>query len=151
MENTISNHVHATAINYQFIKSAFGKIEDFVKKNDYQFKDRDNFDKITEAEFNAALINASKKKRKKLANYIWMIYNRPTLAGINKFLHFLMKTILKSDLRVRVIKSDKEIAIQEKRKAYKEALAKMQAAYADYKQEKGDFYKIRLEKNQAIS
>jgi len=150
METTTSNHVNATSVNYQFIKSTFGKIEDFVKKNDYQFKDRNNFDNITESEFNSAWVNTSKKKRKKLAAYIWMIYNRPTLAGINKFFHFFMKTIMKSDVRVRVIKSDKEIAIQEKRKAYKEALAKMQAAYADYKQEKGDFYKIRLANNQAI-
>ncbi len=55
-----------------------------------------------------------------------------------------MKNILKSESRIRVIPSAKEIAIQEKRKAYKEALAKVQAAYADYKQEKGDFYKNKL-------
>lgn len=144
------NHVHVSDINYNLIVDTFKKIDAYVQANDYQFKDRKGLDNITESLFNTALINMSKKKRKKLANYIWVINNHPTLGGINKFFHFLMKTVLKSDLRVRVIKSDKEIAIQDKRKAYMDALAKAKQAYAEYKTEKGDFYKNRLAKKQAI-
>lgn len=137
------------SVNYASVQATISKIEQFVKDNGYQFKDRSGLNEITEANFNAALHLVSKKKRKKLANYIWAVNNHPTLENINKFFHFLMKNIMKSETRIRVIKSDKEIAIQEKRKAYKEALAKMQAAYADYKTEKGDFYKIRLANKQA--
>lgn len=150
MENTIKNHISASDVNYELVKNTFSKIEEYVKFNGYQFKDRSGFDAITEQSFNSALINLSKKKRKKLAAYIWAVNNHPTLGGSNKFFHFFMKNIMKSDLRISVIKSDKEIAIQEKRKAYKQALEAMKKAHAEYKTEKGDFYKIRLAKNQEI-
>lgn len=147
MENTtVVNHINASNVNFQILNAAIDKIKAFVKENDYQFKTSTGFDEITETKFNIALSDMSKKKRKRLASYIWSVNNHPTLGGINKFFHFLMKNVLKSEARIRVIPSAKEVAIQEKRKAYKEALAKVKAAYDDYKQEKGDFYKIRLSK-----
>lgn len=150
MENTIVNHVKVTDINFELIQDTFKKIDNFVAENEYQFKDRKGLDNITESNFKEAVANLSKKKRKKIAHYVWAINNYPTLGGINKFLHFLMTKVIKSDLRVRILKSDKEIAIQEKRKAYKQALEAMKKAHAEYKAEKGEFYKIRLSKNQAI-
>lgn len=135
-------------VNYAKIEKTIELINTYVKDNDYQFKDNLKF--ISEASFNEAFNNASKKQRKKLAAFIWGVHNRTTLANINKFFHFLMKVIMKSDKRVRVIKSDREIEIQEKRKIYKEALAKVQAAYADYKQTKGDFYKLKIAKGQVV-
>lgn len=140
----------ANSVNFASVQNTISKIEQFVKENEYQYKDRTGLAEINERSFNSALQQVSKKKRKKLANYVWSVNNKPTLENVNKFFHFLMKMIMKSDLRIKVIKSDKEIAIQEKRKAYKEALAKMKAAYADYKTEKGDFYKNRMKNNQSI-
>jgi hypothetical protein len=122
-----------------------------VKSNNYQFKDSSaGLKSITKESFDNALVNLSKKKRKKLASYIWGVNHHMSLSGVNKFCHFFMKNIMKSDLRIRVIKSEKEITIETKRKVYKEALAKLKLAYADYKTEKGDFYKIRLSKGQKI-
>jgi site-specific DNA-adenine methylase len=143
MENTsIKNHVNVTNINYELLQKSFEKIDTFVKENDFQFKDRKGLDNITESGFNTAYADLSNKKRKKLAKYLWALHNRPmTLAGANRFLHFLFAKIMKSDLRVRIIKSEKELAIEAKRKAYKDALEKVKVAYADYKTEKGDFYK----------
>lgn len=142
MENTtVVNHINASNVNFQTVTATIEKIKAFVKENNYQFKDSTGFDEITEAKFNSALSDMSKKKRKRLARYMWSINNHPSLGAINKFFHFLMKNVLKSDTRIRVIPSAKEIAIQQKRAIYKEALAKVKAAYADYKQEKGDFYK----------
>lgn len=135
-----------SAVNYELLQSTFAKIDTYVKANDYQFKDRKGLDNITESGFNAAYADMSKKKKKRLAKYIWLVENFPSLANINKFLHFLLTKVMKSDLRVRIIKSEKELAIEAKRKAYKEALAKVKAAYADYKTEKGDFYKNKLAK-----
>jgi hypothetical protein len=136
----------ATFANVQLTIS---KIEQFVKENGYQFKDSKGLEEITQEAFNANTMTIRKKK--KLVNFMTAIQKHPTLENVNKFLHFLMKNILKSETRIKVIKSDKEIAIQEKRKAYKEALAKVQAAYADYKQEKGDFYKIKLSKTNNLN
>lgn len=142
METTIANHINVSNITFDLLQKSFEKIDAFVKENDYQFKDRKGLDNITESVFNAAYANLSNKKRKKLAKYLWALHNRPmTLAGANRFLHFLLVKIMKSDLRVRIIKSEKELAIEAKRKAYKEALEKVKVAYADYKTEKGDFYK----------
>jgi len=142
-KSTVVNHVHASDVNFQSISATIEKIKQFVKENNYQFKDEKGFDELTEKKFQTSLSDMSKKKRKKLASYVWAVNNHPTLAGINKFFHFLMKNVLKSNARICVIPSAKEIAIQEKRKAYKEALAKVKAAYAEYKTEKGDFYKIK--------
>ena len=129
------------AVNFELLQNTFAKIDAFVKANDYQIKDRKGLDNITETVFNAAYRDLSKKKQKRLAKYIWLVENFPSLANINKFLHFLLTKVMKSDLRVRIIKSEKELTIEAKRKAYKEALAKVKQAYADYKTEKGDFYK----------
>jgi tellurite resistance protein len=142
METTSINY----AINFELLQNTITKIDAYVKANDYQFKDRKGLDHITEASFKTALADLSNKKRKRLAKYIWLVENFPSLANINKFLHFLFTKVMKSDLRVRIIKSEKELAIEAKRKAYKEALEKVKAAYADYKTEKGDFYKNKLAK-----
>lgn len=146
MENTTLNHINVSNVNFKTVSETIEKIKAFVKEKNYQFKDSTGFDEITETKFNVALSDMSKKKRKRLARYLWSTNTRPSLEGINKFFHFFMKNVLKSDVRIRVIHSAKEIAIQDKRKVYKEALAKAKAAYADYKTEKGDFYK----KNQSI-
>lgn len=147
MENTLVKK--SFRADYESVKLTIGKIEQFIAANEYQFKDRKGLDEITETNFNEALQKMSLRKRKKIASYMWSIDKNPKLGLINKFFHFIMKNVLKSESRVRVIQSAKEIAIQEKRKAYKEALAKMQAAYADYKFEKGDFYKSKLGKNKS--
>lgn len=136
METTTKKSDGATFANVQ---STISKIEEYVKDNGYQFKDRSGLTLLDEKTFYFQF--GSIRKRKKLVNAMEAIGKNPTLENINKFFHFLMKEILKSDLRVRVIKSEKEIAIEAKRKAFKEALAKMKTALAEYKLEKGDFYK----------
>lgn len=140
MENTVS-FKSTPVVNYENVCATISNIEKFVKENDYQFKDREGLKEITQAKLSTAISDMSQKKRKKLANFMWRNNNHPSMASVNKFFHFLMKNVLKSDARIRVIPSAKEIAIQEKRKAYKEAIAKVKAAYAEYKTEKGDFYK----------
>lgn len=132
------------AVNFELLNSTFNLIDAFVKANNYQIKDRKGLENITESTFNAVYSNLSKKKKKRLAKYIWLIENFPSLANINKFLHFLLAKVIKSDLRVRIIKSEKELAIETKRKVYKDALAVVKQAYADYKTEKGDFYKKKI-------
>jgi len=129
------------------VQATISKIEKYVTDNGYQFKDRSGLAQITKENFNTQLL--STRKQKKLVNAMAAIEKHPTLENINKFFHFLMKDILKSESRVKVIKSDKEIAIQEKRKAFKDALAKMKIALAEYKAEKGDFYKIKLANKKA--
>jgi hypothetical protein len=142
METTTRKYESAT---FENVQSTISKIEQYVKDNGYQFKDRSGLALLDEKTFHLQF--GSIRKRKKLVNAMTAIDKHPTLENVNKFFHFLMKEILKSDLRVRIIKSEKEIAIDEKRKAFKDALAKMKIALADYKAEKGDFYKKTLVKS----
>lgn len=141
---TIKNHITVSDLNFNLLTDTFKKIDAFTEANGFQFKGAKNHYSITEADFKAALTNLSKRKRKKITAYIWAINNKPTFGGINKFFHFFMKFVMKSDLRVKLDKSDRELAIEAKRKVYKDALAVVRAAYADYKETKGNFYKKKL-------
>ena len=118
------------------------RIEKYVQKNDYRVSNPIEVDKkkITDA-----LDNTSLKKRKVMRRYMYKIEHHPTLDVINKFLHFLYKTLLKSDYRSKVLKSVKEESIDAKRKEFKAALQVMLEKKAAYQLEKGDFYKRKLQ------
>ena len=131
-------------IDYAVISTTINSIKEFAKENGYKVKGEENFSKINVTTFNEVIQNTTFRKRKKLADLIWKANNHPKLSTINKFLHFLMTKIYKTEDRIKILPSEKELYIQKKRKAYKEALTVMKAAYADYKEEKGDFYKNKI-------
>lgn len=122
------------------------RINEYVAKNDYQLngniKQKLNLDSVID--------DVTLRKRKVLRRYMYYIKVHPTLDSVNKFLHFLFKEVLKSDARVKVVKSEKEQMIQKKREEFKAALKVLIEKRQAYKEEKGDFYKLRLAKNQAI-
>lgn len=146
METTKINHIHVSELNAKLVSSAVENIEKFANKNLYQLKDWDNVASISSTQISTGIINLSKRKKKKLASMIKGIEVAPTLKKVNMFLHFLMKNVLGSDLRAKVILSEKEIAIQKKKAEYKVQLEKLKLAYSEYKTEKGNFYKLRLGK-----
>jgi hypothetical protein len=146
-------------LNYELIEQTINKIKEFVKENDYQFKAEQNLEAITKESFNGSLLENSKRKRKKLAALIWGVNEHPTLERVSKFFHFLTAKFMKISERVKIEKSEKELSIQNKKKAYKAALKELEESEvykaliqsrADYKTEKGDFYKIRLSKGKKI-
>jgi hypothetical protein len=145
---TIKEHLNIrdkkTLINE--IDQTLQRINDYVVKNDYQLngniKQKLNLDSVID--------DISLSKRKVLRRYMYHIKVHPTLDVVNKFLHFLFKEILKSNARVKVVKSEKEQLIMKKRQEYKAALKILLEKRQAYKDEKGDFYKLRLAKNQAI-
>lgn len=130
------------------IEKAMQDIENYVAKNDYQFSkplDYGIYSKLT-----AALDDVSLRKRKVMRRYMYKIEHHATLDVVNKFLHFFYKNVLKSDERVKVLKSNKEQQIIKARLEFKAALKVLLEKREAYKTEKGDFYKVRLSKNQAI-
>ena len=64
-----------------------------------------------------------------------------TLRGVNLFFNFVLKKILESKEKIKVLLSIKEITIQDKRKKWKEARDISEKLLSEYKEEKGDFYK----------
>jgi len=145
METKI-NHIHVSELNAKLVSTTVENIEKFANRNLYQLKDWANVANISSNEISTGIVNLSKRKKKKLASMIRGIEVAPTLKKVNMFLHFLMKTVLGSDLRAKLVLSDKEIAIQKKRVEYRLQLEKLQVAYSEYKTEKGNFYKLRLGK-----
>jgi hypothetical protein len=155
METTVKNHkqmINAKSANdlEAGIIAALPKILDYARKQDYVIKNDDGFLQITNNQLLDSIKNASLKKRKVLRNYLWLVDKFPTMATINKFLHFLMTKILKSETRYKLLKSEKQLKIEEKKAKYNEAVAAMQKAYAEYKAEKGDFYNLRKANGQRI-
>jgi hypothetical protein len=154
METTINKKQMLNAKNASELEAgviaALPKIIDFARHNDYVIKNDEGFLAITQSQLLDTIKNLSLKKRKVLRNYLWVIDNYPSLANINKFLHFLMAKVLKGDVRYRLLKSEKQLKIEEKRKKYLELLSVAKAAYKDYKDEKADFYKLRLEHKKRI-
>jgi len=134
-------HITYTA-SYEAYKNTMATIKNFVAENNYQIKGI--FRTITEEEFNEALAKASGRTKKKIAKGMWKVNNHPTLSNTNLFLHTFMKSFLKSDSRIRIIKSQKELDIEAKRKAFTDARAAMLKAKEAYQLEKGDFYKKKL-------
>lgn len=122
------------------------RINDYVARNEYQL----NGNIKQKLNLDAVIDDVTLRKRKVLRRYMYYIKVHPTLDSVNKFLHFLFKEVLKSDARVKVVKSEKEQLIQKKRQEYKAALKILIEKRQAYKEEKGDFYKLRLSKNQAI-
>ncbi len=145
METKI-NHIHISELNAQLVSLTIDKIEKFANRNLYQLKDWDNVSNITPSQISSGIINLSKRKKKRLASMIKGIEISPTLKRVNVFLHFIMKNVVGSELRSKLILSEKEVTIQKKREEYKLQLEKVKQAYVDYKTEKGNFYKLRLGK-----
>lgn len=132
---------------YNEIQKTLKKIDEYVTFNEYRYSNKID---ISNKQLTDALIDSSLKRKKVLRKYMYKINSKPTLQFINKFLHFLFKQVLKSDTRVKVLKSEKEQSIIAKREAFVKARQAMLKAKSEYLQEKGEFYKIRMSKNQSI-
>lgn len=120
------------------------KIEKYIKENDYQLKG--DFSLITKNNLlsfplKKAIDSTSKRRKKKLNQYILGLEKRMSLRYINSSLTFIMRDLLKLDDRIKVTVSEKESKIQDARKKWKEARILSDKLLAEYKLEKGNFYK----------
>ena len=121
------------------------KIRWFIEFNEYQFNKPLIIPRV---EVKKAIEDLSLNQRKKLKRAINNFHNRESIASANRFLHFLFKEILNTDIRVRINYGEKELKIKEMRKKYVEAREIMLKAHEEYKKEKGNFYKLRMAKGQ---
>jgi len=87
----------------------------------------------------------SKKKEKVLKRYLTHLDKRLSFKQINLFLHFLYKKIYKLDSSPYIDLPEKELKIQEARKAWKAAALKAEELHSLYKVEKGDYYKKKVQ------
>ena len=83
----------------------------------------------------------SKSLEKVCKKYLWRLDQKMGMSIANRFLHFLYKKIYKLDKAPRIEYSEKEIKIQQARKAWKKLQVEAEKLQETYKLEKGDFYK----------
>lgn len=81
---------------------------------------------------------------KRLKRYINKCVVKKSLVNLNKLSHFITTKILKTDKRVR-LNDPKHDQIQKKRKEWIDLRNKADQALAEYKKEKGNYYKNRFE------
>ena len=125
------------------------QIHEFVRYNEYEYN-KYPFNLFTNLEIKLAISKLSLNQRKKLKRSINAFRKKLSLRSANRFYHFLFKKVMKSDVRISIIYSEKQLQIIKKREKYVKARNEMMKLYNDYKQEKGDFYKKRLINNQKI-
>jgi len=150
METLIKNKIKKYTENsadylYDAVNEAEKKIRWFVDFNEYQFNKPFVFPRV---EVKKEIAKLTLNKRKKLKRAINNFHKRQSIASANRFLHFLYKEVLKTDVRVRITYGEKELKIKEMRKKYVEVRKIMLETYKEYKKEKGNFYKLRMAKGQ---
>lgn len=114
------------------VEIAINNIKKFAKEKGYQ---------ITGDFKEGVLSFDSRSKEKVFKNYLWRLSQGVSMAQANKMLHFLYKKVYKLNEAPKVEYSEKELKIKTARKAWKKAQAEADRLLAEYKQEKGDFYK----------
>ena len=125
-------------------------IHEYVKFNEYQYKNNINPSFLDEAEIKTEIMNLSLNQRKKLKRSINSFRIKGSLQSVNRFYHFLMKKVLKSDTRIGVIYGKKQLEIIEKRKNFVAARNEMIKMRGEYLNEKSDFYKLRIVNGQKL-
>lgn len=122
------------------IEAAFTKITEFAKSNGYvvegEMKLPTNLLGIKKSpEFN------SKSQAKVVQNYLTRLDRKVTMGQANRFLHMLFKHVYEQDKAPKIEFSERELKIRASRKAWKKAQAEADKLQAEYKANKGDFYK----------
>lgn len=126
------------------------EIHEYVNFNEYQYKNNLNPSFIDDEEIKTMIMKLSLNQRKKLKRVINRFRMKGSLRSVNLFYHFLMAKVLKTDTRISVIYGDKQLAIIAKRKKYIEVKNLMDKMREEYVDEKGDFYKVRITKDQKL-
>ena len=150
MQTNTTTLVDAT---YENVESAIAKIKLFAEEKGYQIKGEFSPSAPEQKGLLSKLFSSkpekvehvmnfeSKKKKKVLKHYLTRLEKHISMSQANKFLHFLYKTIYQLDAAPKINYSEKELKIKESKKAWKKIQIEADKLQAEYKKEKGDFYK----------
>ena len=125
------------------------QVWDFAHFNDYVYN---RFPKINLTDIEYKISKMSLNERRKLKTTINCFRKKQSLSSANRFYHHLYANVLRSNISIRVKLSlpEKQKLILEKRNNYLKLRSEMLKAFNEYKIEKGDYFKLRLEKGQKI-
>jgi len=123
------------------VEIAINNIKKFAEAKGYQIRGEFKKEGILSSIFGSNLKFKSWSQQKVLKNYLWRLDKRVTMDQANKFLHFLYKKVYDLETAPNVDYSEKELKIKAARKAWKKVQAEADRLHAEYRTEKGDFYK----------
>ncbi len=138
METTVEKGITYTYNQSELnevINNTIDVIESVIIKNNYQVSNEIEYVDIN-------FKNSSKNEMKKIQKYCFWINKKPTLKRINTFFSLLSRDYGIKKVNVKV--SLKEEKIQKARKEWLKARQISDNLLAEYKKEKGDFYKNNL-------
>lgn len=141
---------NSASVLAQATEETINEIHEYVEFNKYQYKNNLNPAFINDVQLKNSIMNLSLNQRKKLKRAINAFRMKGSLQSVNRFYHFIMTRVLKSDMRVAVIFGDKQLAIVEKRKKFVAARNLMIKMRDEYLDEKGSFYKLRVANGQKL-
>jgi len=133
-----------------------GEIKAMVESDNLVWKDLAIIKDYYNYDYKSKLENSSKRTIKRLNRQLWYWKQNPNLASANRLFHFIKISIsnkkrdnngnwdyeLKS---LEILPSYKEQKIQKKRKIWKSLRDQADLALNDYKKEKGNFYKVKMQ------
>lgn len=124
------------------IEKVFSLIREFAVSKGYEIKGElklpTNMLGITKS-----ILFESKSIQKVVRTYLTRLCTKVTMGQANRFLHMFFKKVLKSDDQApRVEYCEKERQIRDARKLYRTSMRTTEKLQKEYKEIKGDFYKI---------
>lgn len=139
METQVKYGIEYTYIKSEIVKMinrTLDKIKKVIKDNDYQISG--DIDKY----YNLEWKHLSGNQMKNIQKYCIWIERKPTLKRINSFFSLLSRYFGIERVHVKV--SLKEEKIQKARKEWLKARNEAERLLNIYKEEKGDFYKMKI-------
>ncbi len=140
VEHTVSKLQEETVI-------ALKEVWEFAHFNNYVYN---RHPKYNEDDLRSAIGNLTLNERKKLKKRINIFRMKRSLGSANRFYHHVYAKVLKVDMRVKLSYPEKYEKIMAERQKFVKARAEMEKALASYKNEKGDYFKLRLANGQKV-
>lgn len=143
METTVASGIEYTYNKIEIsdkICATIEKIEGIVKQNNYQVTGE--IDEFYGVSGPLGRKNFSKNQMKNIQKACYSVDKHPSLRRINSFLRLISSYFEIEKVKIKV--SAKEEKIQKLRKEWLKARNESDRLLAEYKKEKGDFYKNKL-------
>jgi len=137
METKVEHIVYKDELIHK-VNDAIIIAETAIEDNDWQLKGDIKLLKTFSWNQYQMMYKNGMKRLNRYSN--WVMY-KPSIGNINRFFHFLCTNVFKTNKRVKVLPSVREVEIQAARKRWKDVQKVEQELLKRYKELKGDFYK----------
>ena len=151
METLIENNIkiveHSVSKLQEETVYTFKEVWEFAHHNNYVYNKHPYYD---EDDLRSEIGKLTLNQRRKLKRAINIFRMKQSLASANRFYHFVYSKVLKIDTRIRLTYPEKYCKIIKEREKYLLLRTEMEKQLQKYKEEKGDYFKLRLINGQKL-